>query len=100
MWCKQCRQDVPGIVCGESGDFRCPRCAEGVYSPLSADYAGQASAAGMPDAVGQPGDCPPRPYDDWRLEDQLEHIGRVLHTEKAQIRPAKSAGLSASLRID
>ncbi len=90
MWCKQCRQDVPAIVCGESGEYRCPRCAEGVYSPLNdtlVDLTGL-SPSDVSGAEEQPGRHPPRLYDDWEVDDHLDHLGRVLHREKPQ--PAKS----------
>lgn len=96
MWCKHCRQDVPGIVCAESGEYRCPRCAEGIYSPMSDPLIG---LDGFSPADGngveeEPGRYPPRLYDDWEVDDELEHVGRILNREKAKAAPdAKSAGL-------
>lgn len=94
MWCKHCRQDVPGIVCAESGEYRCPRCAEGIYSPLSDPLIGL-DGFSPPDGNGveeEPGRRPPRLYDDWEVDDELEHMGRLLNVEKPKpLQGAKSA---------
>lgn len=99
MWCKHCRQDVPGIICAESGEYRCPRCAEGIYSPLSDPLIGIEGFFPV-DGNGveeEPGARPPRLYDDWELDDELEHVGRILSREK----PKAGLGVkSAGARVD
>lgn len=99
MWCKHCRQDVPGIVCAESGEYRCPRCAEAIYSPMSDLLIGLDGFSPV-DGNGveeEPGRYPPRLYDDWEVDDELEHIGRILNREKPK--PAEGAK-SAGWRVD
>jgi hypothetical protein len=103
MWCKQCQQDVPGIVCAEGGQYRCPRCAEGIYSPLNVtwvDQAGTEVAGGQPGVPDGPGEEPPRLYDDWDFEDRLGHIGRVLAIDRSEANASLRAGSSQTVRTD
>jgi hypothetical protein len=81
MWCDQCRQDVPATASRDQQTFCCPRCGGGL--PVQ--------------SCGQPGDAAPDhdqpgtaeagwrpPLDDgWELDQQLEHIERVLSSRKA-----------------
>jgi hypothetical protein len=108
MWCKQCGQDVPGVPSLEAGEFSCPRCDHALASPFgrsAADEAGlsrsdgkAAETAGKAAALGSP-------YDAWELNEQLQHIGRLLEpggkregkTAKGEQRVAKEV---TNLRLD
>ena len=35
MWCRQCQQDVPGVVSSDAGEYCCPRCGDAFGEPLS-----------------------------------------------------------------
>jgi hypothetical protein len=103
MWCKHCQQDVPGIVCAESGQYRCPRCAEGIHSPLNVtwvDQAGTQVADEQPGAPDGAGEDPPQLYDDWDFEDRLGHIGRVLAIDRPEANTSLPAGSSQTGRVD
>jgi len=95
MWCKHCRQDVPGLASPNEGRFCCPRCGE----RLCADPAAAAPQPKAAEAASEPAakyaaakyaraaaahapayDLPA--YADWELDDQLRHIERVLGTAK------------------
>jgi hypothetical protein len=102
MWCKHCRQDVPGIVCAESGEYRCPRCAQAIYTPLEVVWAddGPESLTASRGADDRTSDSPPPGVDDWELDDQLEHLGRALAVETPPADPAERGPRARSLRID
>lgn len=84
MWCKHCRQDVPGIVCGEGGEYRCLRCAQGIYTPQAATPAesGTVDALDVPQPLEASGAEAPS-LSDWEAEDRLLHLGRLLGAEKS-----------------
>lgn len=61
MWCKNCRQDVPGMATAALGQFCCPRCSQvlvGTAEGISAE-----SGSSQPDfgAHGISLEAPPRP---------------------------------------
>jgi len=70
MWCQECRQDVPALPSGDKQTLCCSRCGTAVCAdPLKT---GDATAPADP----LPG------YDGWELDEQLQHIQRVLQTGK------------------
>jgi hypothetical protein len=83
MWCNQCRQDVPGRVGAEAGEYLCPRCA----TTLAGARSSRAPEAG--ESTDRQGECSdstpvefipdPLPlYDGWELEETLRHVERVV----------------------
>jgi len=103
MWCTYCRQDVPGIVCAEGGEYRCPRCAQGIYSPHEdaradptrpeGDEGQSSSDHGLPDV-------PSRPTDEWDQEFQLEDIGRAVRVDRPQVGEGKEGLFYQYHRLD
>ena len=69
MWCKDCRQDVPAQTLTEKPGLCCPRCGGviGGDPPIAPD--------------------PAATYDSWEIDEQLRHIGRVLHNAKQNGQP-------------
>ena len=82
MWCKLCRQDVPAFLSVGKQSLCCPRC-------------GEAIGADRPKATDQ---LPV--YDNWELDEQLRHIGRVLHTAKEKDRESASIERREAIRVD
>ena len=96
MWCRHCQQEVPGVVSPESGSYCCPRCREVLgertrharrKTPALAPRPGVAPAIESSESPARPSVIPmpqialaPR-LDDWEVEEQLRHIGRVLAVE-------------------
>ncbi|HEX4148080.1 MAG TPA: hypothetical protein VHY20_03790 [Pirellulales bacterium] len=73
MWCKSCRQDVPGLVSPGEKCYCCARCG----SVLQVD-----GAASSPPREQRPIEAAaervtPR-YDPWELNEQLRHVQRLL----------------------
>lgn len=84
MWCKQCQQDVPGLVSAEAGSYCCSRCKAEVSDP-AASPANDADSEpidfrALPDA-GCAGDEPPR-LNDGELEERLRHVERLLRIDQ------------------
>ena len=107
MWCKQCGQDVPGAGLAEEGKFCCPRCGEGLRAEAVDPSAEGASDRSEPAAAKAPGvdaagqsESEPCGYDGWELDQQLQHIQRVLEAGAGGSRQqnAGSAGASPSRR--
>jgi hypothetical protein len=68
MWCLHCRQDVPALSSGDK--LCCSRCGEGICADQTA-------------AVQAPA------YDGFLMDEQLRHIGRLLHGDDAKIKPSE-----------
>jgi hypothetical protein len=99
MWCKVCRQDVPALPSGEKQTLCCPRCGETLRAPCRAEGDSPifaetkigtvpgAAAGGENESVplGTSFGSADRPpfYDSWQLDEELQHIHRVLHAGKA-----------------
>jgi len=84
MWCKQCGQDVPGVVPPERREYVCPRCSSALgdgpshcQSTSSPEGAAVASSISQGPADGLH-DAPLGDYDSWELDEQLRHMDRVL----------------------
>lgn len=91
MWCRHCQQDVPGILSDDTGKYRCPRCEEVLFSPMM-DLEQTMPVLGQDMPVLPPpkpqsrlleplGPSVSPPMDNWELDEQLRHIGRILATE-------------------
>jgi hypothetical protein len=78
MWCRSCKQDVPGIASAEHGKLRCLRC----QSPL-ADGPAEPTASAS-DVGVEPMRARTLPYDAWEAEEKLRHIGRLLRSGSAK----------------
>src|SRR5262245_16799842 len=95
MWCTSCRQDVPGVSVGDgmSSSVRAARCVRCGKALVAQDeYDGAIDAVALQPKVAGSGGLAASPvylpqYDGWELEQQLEHVRRVL----ARLRPAGSA---------
>ncbi len=82
MWCKTCRQDVPALPSGEKQTLCCPRCGETVCpEPQAGDCPDFRVNESETTPFGGIGHLPA--YDGWRLDEELQHIHRVLHAGKA-----------------
>lgn len=85
MWCRICRQDVPALSSGEKQTLCCPRCGEMLRAErqASVDENGSASCASDDESVLL--DVPfgtlhqPPTYDGWQLDEELQHLHRLLH---------------------
>lgn len=113
MWCRSCRQDVPGLADGLDGRLACPRCsavllsdagldltqtAESPPSTLKEAASASAYTAGEADPYEQPVFEPVRPatiepsrvttlrWDaaNWELNEKLRHVERI--TASARLR--------------
>jgi hypothetical protein len=73
MWCTGCRQDVPALPSGDKQTLCCSRCG----APVCADPF-KADDVAAP-VIELPG------YDGWELDEQLQHIQRVLRTGKTSV---------------
>jgi hypothetical protein len=94
MWCKGCRQDVPALPSGEKQTLCCPRCGEAVCANVQEtangdcpNFRGHRGEAVVDENGTVPFDATTRPpaYDSWELDEQLQHIHRVLHAGKAVV---------------
>jgi hypothetical protein len=82
MWCKSCRQDVPGLVSPHEKHYCCARCGAALAPP-------SASEREDPTPASSAGEIPARPpvgYDPWEINEKLRHVQRVLGGDQA--RPA------------
>lgn len=76
MWCKCCRQDVPGLISPGEKCYCCARCGSVLVAEPAPPLASEAEpAAGNPVEAGE---MPARRYDPWELNEQLRHIQRML----------------------
>lgn len=95
MWCKSCRQDVPGIASTVEGHYCCARCAEILTPATAADStatpntptttADVANSLPVEDANVSASDRLAEmrfsalpSIDDWELDEQLKHVERLL----------------------
>ena len=92
MWCKTCRQDVPGLLSAAEKHFSCARCGS-VLAGLKHETAAVAVEHDAPleQLAGAPGETKlPLSYDPWAMNEKLRHVGRLLkHPAPAQ--PAEAA---------
>jgi len=95
MWCKQCRQDVPGAAAADQGQLCCPRCGEG----LSAQGSVSAPPAAAEDVDREDSPTPPD-YDGWELDERLRHVDRVLKKGKVRDRQTQAALRQEIARFD
>lgn len=84
MWCKGCRQDVPALPSGDSQTLCCPRCG----TALCADPNRSAAVDPLPR------------YDSWELDEQLQHIQRVLQTGNVTGRESDAVARREVARFD
>jgi len=100
MWCKYCRQDVPGLHAANQVGLRCARC----LSPLSDEddlHAAHAVHLVRPtDAVlgvgGSPSPVGAYPnFDDWAIDQHLRELQARVGLAKPPEEPAGSAALDA-----
>ena len=78
MWCKSCRQDVPGLVSPGEKCYCCARCGSVLQV---GGAAGNSPTADRPTEAAIENAAPritPR-YDPWELNEKLRHIERMLH---------------------
>ena len=71
MWCKSCRQDVPGIVAPQGRGFCCARCGELVYEGAASQQPTDGSEDLAADAVVPD-------YWAWQVNQQLRHAEKVV----------------------
>lgn len=104
MWCKACRQDVPGVASFAEGGFCCARCGGNLGTDpavLSATHTAKVLDHGIDltsaddeqqaaSAAPQPVRTPPVKLDDWELEEQLSTAQRLLQQrgQQRRYRPA------------
>lgn len=100
MWCKTCRQDVPGVASSEEGRFCCAQCGASLEREPREGHAPQGSpscpppteeASAPPESSEGPVlDAPPS-WDDWELDERLGDIQRKLAPGKAASAACKAA---------
>ncbi len=83
MWCRDCAQDVPGVVSLDCGRFRCPRCAAPLGPGRSSRGDGGAAAPAGKAFAGAEDDSGPL-FDSWEMDERLRHIERVLHSPRLE----------------
>jgi hypothetical protein len=88
MWCTGCRQDVPALPSGDKQTLCCSRCGAAVC----ADPYKTADTSTPVDEL--PG------YDGWELDEQLQHIQRVLQTGNVKNRKSETFGQREIARFD
>jgi hypothetical protein len=76
---------VPALPSGERQTLCCPRCGQAVCAEGKTAADGDRSNSSAGDNWDVPFNVmgPPPAYDDWELDEQLQHIGRMLHAGKA-----------------
>ena len=94
MWCNRCQQDVPGTGSVDGDQFHCPRCGQ----TLCADVSTAATTAGQ--RAEDQSHIPCGEYDGWELDQQLQHIGRVLGNEKTHECRCKDTHRRETARLD
>ena len=84
MWCPHCQQDVPALPSGDDQQpLCCARCGGAALRPDTPETVASAQA-----------------YDDWELDEQLRHIGRVLRTTASKDNAGKAADRREASRFD
>ena len=114
MWCKHCRQDVPGLPLGDSSQLCCARCAGKVGKRPATDLA--ARATGLQQVADHGLDLGARrssqaatatadaaEFDDWALDFELQRMQRLVKSGAGAAQPADAtlttaADLSAAIR--
>lgn len=97
MWCKQCRQDVPGIASRGDGRVSCARCGYDLRLNASPSHVAGVEAIaehGVDLSETKPASPAPIMADDWVLEADLHRIKRLAGQNKAT--PSKTAALQNS----
>jgi hypothetical protein len=108
MWCRACRQDVPGISPATAGSPRCARCG----SELSADAGPQAGhAVGLAESAAKGLDLStPQSLasasgglDDWEIEQSVRdlqaRVGNSHRVDRASRRTERTAERKPKLRV-
>lgn len=72
MWCKHCRQDVPGLASPSERQIACARCGEPVGDSTAAENVERDGLPGEDDALDEPA------YDPWLTNEKLRHADRVI----------------------
>lgn len=80
MWCRHCQQDVPAIAVSGERKYCCPRCGEAFEAECPAQTAENTSASDSPSTAARAEESPA--FDNWELDQQLQHIARVLQIDK------------------
>jgi hypothetical protein len=94
MWCKQCRQDVPGISSAKHGHMSCARCGA-TLSPH--DNGPSSSADQIPAAERVDLNVPRSPltpypsFEDWEVEQTVRNLQARVGRGKRTERPARGA---------
>lgn len=100
MWCKHCQQDVPGLAAPEDKAHCCARCG----TVLDADPAARPDSVPtdscQPQADASQRDSELPPYDGWELDEQLQHIERVLAIDEPPGGPMQAAYRREITRLD
>ncbi|MBN2475761.1 MAG: hypothetical protein JXB62_14210 [Pirellulales bacterium] len=98
MWCKQCQQDVPGIASADKGEYCCPRCAGRLRKPTGIPLVDGPLASDA--ATDVESGSSPTTYDRWELDQQLQHIERVLDVGKGHRQRAEAVCEEEKARLD
>jgi len=93
MWCKNCRQDIPGVLSQNDKQFCCMRCGQLLGVPDAASP--PTNPRGSSAAEDQPSASPRTNYDPWEVNEKLRHAERVL-----QLGRRPGPGLDETLRFD
>lgn len=97
MWCRHCQQDVPAIAVSGERKYCCPRCGEGI----AVEGPGESAAAKSTSKPSESVHVEESPFsDDWELDEQLRHIGRVLRIDKTQYKREQSGSQREVARLD
>ncbi|HEY4761654.1 MAG TPA: hypothetical protein VIH42_13830 [Thermoguttaceae bacterium] len=82
MWCRHCQQDVPAL--GTSGErkYCCPRCGETLDAQCPSQTDDKTFLSDSPPACARAEEI--SSFEDWELDDQLRHIGRVLQIDSCR----------------
>jgi hypothetical protein len=93
MWCKNCRQDIPGVLSQNDKQFSCMRCGQLLGA---APDAGSASAhpRNASNAEDQTSTSSKTHYDPWEVNEKLRHAERIL-----QLGRRPGPGLDETLRF-
>ena len=93
MWCKNGRQDVPGVLSQNDKQFCCVRCGQLLAVAADAPAPPADSPAGLlEDQVAAPERTH---YDPWEMNEKLRHAERVL-----QLGRRLGPGLDEPIRFD
>jgi len=93
MWCKNCRQDIPGVLSQNDKQFCCVRC--GQLLGVAADAGGPGNSRSPSTAEDQTLASPRTHYDPWEVNEKLRHAERIL-----QLGRRPGPGLDETLRFD